>query len=462
MSDFRVTIISRLCRQLQPSHILLVGGRTPALAEMLTGTATATGATLHVAAQSPADWLRALRGIAGDLCVLHDAPAVAAIGVLPVPQICWLDTDPNWCTTSGILQAVAQQATRLAQPFPVTIIENAGWPYGRRDSYDDPAAIPEIMLRPHERAGLLPGRAATAGGAGLFSDRYNAVSEDEPGNGVLTAIEDFMEGRTGELRLVVLPGSGGVAAIYPRGGPAAHSFSAEAMAEYALAAVGSLENIRLEQEVALHEMRAAVDRARSLNDTLREQQAARTAVPAQAAVDTPAPSAPFRRAASRFRRRIGSLRVAVRPRPTPAAPEAAHADELAENSAAGDATAAVRDAEIAQVRASPAFDAAWYLNAYHDVAESGEDPAQHYVLHGAAEMRDPGPFFSTSYYLSTYPDVADAGINPLAHYLGFGAAEQRNPAPHFNTEIYLAVHPDAAAGGLTPLEHFLMQRGNRG
>ena len=37
------------------------------------------------------------------------------------------------------------------------------------------------------------------------------------------------------------------------------------------------------------------------------------------------------------------------------------------------------------------FDADWYLAQYEDVARSGLDPLAHYLKHGAAEGRDPGP-----------------------------------------------------------------------
>jgi hypothetical protein len=71
------------------------------------------------------------------------------------------------------------------------------------------------------------------------------------------------------------------------------------------------------------------------------------------------------------------------------------------------------------------FDAAWYLVTYPDVAAAGVNPLEHYLRHGAAEGRDPGPLFSTRWYLEAYPDVAAAGVNPLEHYLRRGAAEGR-------------------------------------
>lgn len=75
------------------------------------------------------------------------------------------------------------------------------------------------------------------------------------------------------------------------------------------------------------------------------------------------------------------------------------------------------------VRFSPYFDREWYLKTYPDVASAGTDPAEHYVTHGAAEGRQPGPWFSGAEYAARYGDAA--GFNPLLHYMLVGAREGR-------------------------------------
>jgi GT2 family glycosyltransferase/glycosyltransferase involved in cell wall biosynthesis len=82
-------------------------------------------------------------------------------------------------------------------------------------------------------------------------------------------------------------------------------------------------------------------------------------------------------------------------------------------------------AELQTLRTSTLFDPAWYIARYPDVGASKMDPALHYLLHGAAEGRDPGPDFSTADYLLRYPDVAEVGLNPLVHYERYGRAEGR-------------------------------------
>ena len=120
------------------------------------------------------------------------------------------------------------------------------------------------------------------------------------------------------------------------------------------------------------------------------------------------------------------------------------------------------------VRRSSLFDAHWYLRTYIDVAESGIEPAFHYVAHGGIEGRDPGPWFSTRDYLRLNPDVAQAGVNALYHYELHGRHENRNlplpgpfaattPEQHENTDIKAVFRRDsmerlqAFLGGSEPL-----------
>ena len=71
------------------------------------------------------------------------------------------------------------------------------------------------------------------------------------------------------------------------------------------------------------------------------------------------------------------------------------------------------------------FDAAYYLAVNPDVASSGMDPLEHFLVTGWLEGRDPGAGFSVRDYLDANPDVAAAGLNPFAHYIVAGRAEGR-------------------------------------
>lgn len=89
--------------------------------------------------------------------------------------------------------------------------------------------------------------------------------------------------------------------------------------------------------------------------------------------------------------------------------------------------------EIGLLLTSEYFDVDWYLRTYTDVAESQINPAEHYLLHGAAEGRLPGPLFDGNWYLQHYPDVAASNMNPLLHFVMYGQQEGRTSSPKLLT-----------------------------
>lgn len=78
--------------------------------------------------------------------------------------------------------------------------------------------------------------------------------------------------------------------------------------------------------------------------------------------------------------------------------------------------------DVQLVYQSGLFDAEWYCAEYPDVANTGVNPAEHYLLHGAFEGRNPGPQFDTRQYLFDHPDLVDRGENPLLHFIRSGGA----------------------------------------
>ena len=87
------------------------------------------------------------------------------------------------------------------------------------------------------------------------------------------------------------------------------------------------------------------------------------------------------------------------------------------------------------------FDPEYYLRRNPDVVAAGIDPVEHYLCHGAGEMRDPGPHFSTKRYLQRYPGVAESGLNPLYHFIVLGYAQGLERLP-----INAALGAEADAG----------------
>ncbi len=123
-------------------------------------------------------------------------------------------------TTSPSARSSARSAiARTAAELPLLLFHDVCWPHGRRDDYFDAELDPGGGPPPGGRArrvGWSPPSQACATG-GLPYPR-SAAREGGPGNGVLTAIEDFVASRE-ELRLVVVPAFFGFGAVWHRAAP---------------------------------------------------------------------------------------------------------------------------------------------------------------------------------------------------------------------------------------------------
>jgi hypothetical protein len=110
-----------------------------------------------------------------------------------------VDGDHNYYTVYHELLLIAQ----LLKPDGVVFLHDVSWPYGRRDMYYDPLRIPAEHRHPYRYAGLVRGQSTLADSGAFNSHLANALHEGGPKNGVLTAIEDFLEASPEEWHLTV-------------------------------------------------------------------------------------------------------------------------------------------------------------------------------------------------------------------------------------------------------------------
>jgi hypothetical protein len=91
------------------------------------------------------------------------------------------------------------------------------WPHGRRDDYFAPEDIPADRRQPVEEGGrVYPGVPGVRSGGLPY--RWPAAQEGGPRNGVLTAVEDFVEANEG-LRLAIVPAFFGLGIVWHRDAP---------------------------------------------------------------------------------------------------------------------------------------------------------------------------------------------------------------------------------------------------
>jgi hypothetical protein len=156
--------------------------------------------------------------IAGDCEVLKGY----SLAVLPTLDRCdayFLDGDHNFFTVRNELTLITGAACGVdaSQPGPVVFVHDVGWPWGRRDMYYLPSAVPVAARQTwSETLGVsLEGNELVDGGLREPGRYAISVSADGARNGVLTAVEDFLAGPEGaDWAAIILPVAYGLAILY--------------------------------------------------------------------------------------------------------------------------------------------------------------------------------------------------------------------------------------------------------
>jgi uncharacterized small protein (DUF1192 family) len=169
-----------------------------------------SGARVVAIDPSPGDDLEALASERPELELVRKT-SHEALAEIEIPDAVIIDGDHNYFTVSEELRLIAERSE--GDRFPLLIMHDVGWPHARRDSYYAPDRIPAEHRQPIvERGGLVPGDPGLVeGGLPLV---WVAEREGGPRNGVLTAVEDFLQTREG-LRLAIVPAFFGVGFVWP-------------------------------------------------------------------------------------------------------------------------------------------------------------------------------------------------------------------------------------------------------
>lgn len=126
-----------------------------------------------------------------------------------------IDGDHNYYTVLHESKIAWEQSQRAGKPF-LAFYHDVGWPCARRDQYCAPERIPPEFRQPHAwDRGLTLGDPGTIEG-GFRSEGLWACALQEGGarNGVLTAIEDFVEGKESELLWAYVPAVFGLGILF--------------------------------------------------------------------------------------------------------------------------------------------------------------------------------------------------------------------------------------------------------
>jgi hypothetical protein len=205
--------------------VLEIGAYEGDLTADLLDWAAGSGAEIAGMDPLPPDRLRELKANRPELELIEETSHDYLAGLDSLPDAIVIDGDHNYFTLSEELRLIAEIGQRSGQGIPLLFFHDVLWPHQRRDTYYAPERIPEEH-RPKEighNVGLAPGIPGTAEWGLPFV--WAAVEEGGPGNGTMTAIEDFLAGQEG-LRLVVVPAFFGFGIIFPVDAPWAPAVAA--------------------------------------------------------------------------------------------------------------------------------------------------------------------------------------------------------------------------------------------
>jgi hypothetical protein len=214
MRRYWTSVIEPLLAALGPRTVVEIGSHLGVNTANLLTYCHQAGATLHAIDPAPEYDVEEWTTRHAPRLVAHHSTSLKALPALEGYEAVLIDGDHNWYTVFHELGLIDKACRATGEPFPLVLLHDVGWPYGRRDLYYDPDAIPASHRQPYARGGLLPDRNELCPNAGLNQDFYHATHEHGPRNGVLTAVEDIIDQTSHDVDFFVLPPTHGLGVLY--------------------------------------------------------------------------------------------------------------------------------------------------------------------------------------------------------------------------------------------------------
>ncbi|NOU94849.1 class I SAM-dependent methyltransferase [Paenibacillus sp. LMG 31456] len=216
MNRFWEKVIKPILIKYDPQHIVEIGfflsGRTTI---KLLEYCKMMNSKLTVVDLNPEFNTDAYEAVFAEELVIHKKHSLTALPDINSADVVLIDGDHNWYTVYHELMNIEQIATQNGK-FPVVILHDIEWPYGRRDSYYYPEYVPIEFQKPYAKKGMIAESSELIETGGINIDQNNALYEYGEQNGVLTAIEDFLQVTTFALSFHRLDSNNGLGILIPK------------------------------------------------------------------------------------------------------------------------------------------------------------------------------------------------------------------------------------------------------
>ncbi len=210
MHRFWNIIIEPVLSMLEPEVVVEIGSDQGKNTVRLLEFCKNSNAVLHAVDPLPKFDVDALKKQYGRHFVFHKSLSLNAIPRIKSADVFLIDGDHNWYTVFNELKLIEKCVTDAEIPFPLVMLHDVAWPYGRRDLYYNPETIPDKFRKPYKQKGIRPDSTELLEEGGLNQHLNNSIYENDLQNGVLTAVEDFVKEAEHPIELLKLPGLSGL------------------------------------------------------------------------------------------------------------------------------------------------------------------------------------------------------------------------------------------------------------
>ncbi|MCE7697902.1 MAG: glycosyltransferase [Methanobacterium paludis] len=376
-----------------------------------------------------------------------------------------IDGDHNWYTVYNELKTIEE--TFKNKKFPIIFFHDITWPYARRDLYYNPENIPEAYRQPYKKLGMYPGQTDLKNEGGLNTHLYNSIYENNPHNGVLTAVEDFLDESDLDFSFKIIDTFYGLGILYP-----ANDETEEIVKNCIKKAdlLNSVEEERVKLKIAYSESEGQNKLLETKLGHLEGQliQQKETYITAMEEKDWNIEE--LNSQVNNLKAQTNNLKASFyerdylqnvgRPITQQLISKFPSLYILLKRHSKGIKDTLINIKAYKSIKKNNLFNIGYYLKNNKDIRLSGVDPLLHYMYHGFKEGRTPNPSFDGNYYLKMYEDVKNSNLNPLVHYSLYGKKEGRKPCKNPEIKQYShdqiddilnSLHPDKKISVIIPI-----------
>ena len=205
-----------LIEKIKPKHIVEIGSATGINTNNILDYCRHNNSKLTAIDPKPKFDVNELKDEYGEKFEFFEELSLNALPFLEKFDIILIDGDHNWYTVFSELKSIEQHYQK-ENGFPIIILHDICWPYGRRDLYYNPDTIPNDYLLPYAELGMIPNQKELSKDKGMglnYKGFNNALYEGGDKNGVLTAVEDFIHESPLDLIFYSIPAYHGLGILF--------------------------------------------------------------------------------------------------------------------------------------------------------------------------------------------------------------------------------------------------------